>query len=68
MEDVSEEQIVEHLVPRTLEGSRKHFSTSTPCPPMCSRVRVHLEAKEKVLDPSFWPENIKVRSWVFRRL
>ena len=30
------------------------------------RVRIPLEAKQKVLDPAFWPLNIKVRSWIPR--
>ena len=31
-----------------------------------ARVRVSLECKEKVLDPGFWPQHVRVRSWLIR--
>ena len=29
-------------------------------------MRVPLEFKNRVLESNFWPEHVKVRSWVFR--
>ena len=30
-----------------------------------ARVKVSLQDKEKFLDVTFWPENVRVRSWIF---
>ena len=31
-----------------------------------AKIKVVIQDKDKIMDTSFWPENVRVRSWVFK--
>ena len=65
-EDVSESVIVSYLKENEIEVQSCYMLSSKIKGTKSARVRIVQKDKEKVLTPSFWPQHVRVRSWVMK--
>ena len=65
-ESVSESQITEYLKGNGVEVKKCFIMKSNISGTKSARLSIPIEEKEKVLNASFWPKFVRVRSWVFK--
>ena len=65
-ESVSESQIVDFLKDQSVVVEKCLLLPSKIRGTKCARITVPLEHRDTVLVPEFWPEFVRVRSWVIR--
>ena len=65
-ETVSEVQIIEYLKKQNVQVRKCVVLQAKERGTKSARITIPLEDKERALMPEFWPEFIRVRSWVIR--
>ena len=65
-ENVGEEVIADYLRKNGVEPRACYMFSSKVRGTKSARIRVSMEDKERTLMPEFWPEFVRVRSWIIR--
>ena len=66
VDSVTETHVVEYTKRNGVEVRSCYMLKSKIYGTNSARIKVAIQDKDKILDSSFWPENVRVRSWVFK--
>ena len=66
VDSVTETHVVEYTKRNGVEVRSCYMLKSKIYGTNSARIKVAIQDKDKILDSRFWPENVRVRSWVFK--